>query len=302
MKKALYYLFVNNKFIEFLGSKVLSMTVPPIVGLYYGTLDIWGDNWPIVKNYQSIHEVAFTLLATFTIGILFLKGVSEAFKGAVAKKYEALLDALMVLFNSLVKRKRDRYFQKASTLKVNADAFKIFTQPSEQLEFLLDGTKRFLVDGLGIANKQIGVTIIQGVESENKWWYAFKCDSQKQHTRARDIMGGSSAARYALEQGDSVFIPDIRKGLKEEAFLPSKRSVKSKSGSIFCKPVRVNVSNIDYVYIFTIAIYGQYVCTPYDVEECKACERILDEIADRIELELYLYSMADFKDKKGKAA
>lgn len=60
-------------------------------------------------------------------------------------------------------------------------------------------------------------------------------------------------------------------------------------GSVFCKPVRVTVSNVESVYIFTIAVYGQYICTPYDEAECRACEKILDEVADRVELELYLF-------------
>lgn len=302
LKKLFYYLFVNNKIIDILSSRVLSMVVPPIVGLYYGTLDIWGDDWDIVTKYKSQHEFTFTILAGMTLLILFVKGVSETFKDIVSDRYEALLESLIVFFNSLVKRKRDRYFQKASNLRPNADAFKIFTQPSDQLEFVLDGTKRFLVDGLGLTSKQVGVTIIEGKEDEQRWWYAFKCDSQKQHTRARDLMTGDSAAKYALEQGDSVFIPDIRKGVKEGVFFPSQRSKKGKIGSVFCKPVRVNVNNEDYVYIFTIAVYGQFLCTPYDESVCKACERILDEIADRVELELYLHSMTQYKENKGKAA
>ncbi|MUL01117.1 hypothetical protein GNP89_02675 [Aliivibrio fischeri] len=302
MKKFFYVVFVNNKIVDFIGSTFLSVLVPPIVGLYYGTLDIWGDDWGWVKNYKSLHEMLFAFLASFTFIILFLKGISESFKGRIAKRYEVLLEALIVLFNGLVKKKRDRFLQKAKDLKPKEDAFKRITQPQDQLEHVLDGTKRFLIDGLGIDQKNIGITIMQGFPREKRWWYALKCDAQKQHTKARDLMEGDSTAKYCFEQGDSLFIPDLRKGVKEGVFFESSRSKKTGTGSIFCKPVRVSVSDVEYVYIFTIAVYGQYLCTPYDENECRACEKILDEIADRVELELYLHSMKQYRESGGKAA
>ncbi len=42
-------------------------------------------------------------------------------------------------------------------------------------------------------------------------------------------------------------------------------------------------------------IYGEIICTPYDLEECKATEKIFDQISDRIELELYLHSMRKYR-------
>lgn len=301
MKKLFHVVFVNNRVVNFLSSPVLSMVIPPIVMLYYGTLDIWGDDWKWIKDHKDFHEFIFTILAAFTFLVLFIKGISETFKGAVTKKYELLTESLIAFFNGLVKKKRDRFYHKAKSLKLTEDAFKRITQPIDQLEHVLDGTKRFLVDGLEIDQKNIGITIIQGNPSENKWWYELKCDSQKQHTRARDLMTGESTAKYCFDHGDSLFIPDLRKGIKEGVFFESSRSKKTGKGSIFCKPVRVTVSNVDYVYIFTIAVYGQYLCTPYDEIECRACEKILDEVADRVELELYLHSIKQFRENRGNA-
>ena len=109
-------------------------------------------------------------------------------------------------------------------------------------------------------------------------------------------MNQASTAKHCFTTGESIFISDIRKGVKENIFFESVRSKKNKIGSIYCKPIRIEVNNKTYVYIFTIAIYGEFFCTPYDEDECKICEEILDEISDRVELELYLFSMKKFRD------
>lgn len=306
MKKILYKIFVSNKFIDFIGSPIMSILVPPIIALYYGTLDIWGEDWIIVKNYKPIHEFIFSALAILTVTVLFIKGVSEQFKGIALKKYQNLLESLVAFFNELVKKKRDRFYQKAKGAEPNADIFKLITHPDAQLEFILDGTKRLLNNGFDIDPKNIGITIIKGFPNQDKWWYEFKCDSQKQHTKAKTIMSGNSTAKYCLESGESIFIPDFRKGIKENVFHQSERSKKSNYGSIYCKPARLSINSINsiksinYVYIFTVVVYGEFLCTPYDEEECKACEKLLDEVADRVELELYLHSLKTYKTSGGK--
>jgi hypothetical protein len=302
LRKIFYKIFVNNRVIDFIGSPFVSIAIPPIVALYYGTLDIWGDDWSIVKNYKPIHEVLFSILAGLTVIVLFIKGMAEQFRGSVATRYQNILQAMVAYFNELVKKKRDRFFQKAKSLKPNADVFKNITHPKDQIEYALDGTKRLLNSAFTIDPKNTAITIIQGSPENDRWWYEFKCDTQKQHTKAKVIMTGDSTARYCYETGESIFIPDIRKGIKEGAFLPSDRSKKSQIGSIYCKPVRVAVNNLDYTYIFTIVVYGQFMCTPYDEEECRACERLLDEVSDRVELELYLHSMKSYIVSGGKAA
>lgn len=272
------------------------------MGLYYGTLDIWGNEWGWVNDYSLLHEAAFTILAGFTIIVMFLKGISQAAQGAVSKRYDELTKALIQFFNGLVKKKKDRFHGKALHLKPNGDIFRKITHPKDQLEFVLDGTKTLLSNGMGIDSKNIGITIIQGTPDESKWWYMLKCDRQRQHTKAAQIMSGESTARYCYLTGDSLFIPDIRKGKQQGAFVNSDRSnAANEIGSIFCKPVRMKVDSIEFVYIFTIAIFGQHICTPYDPDESEACERILDEVADRVELELYLYSMKQYQEKGGKA-
>ena len=162
MKKYLYIIFVNNVVIKFLSHPTLSVIVPSVVGLYYGTLDIWGDDWAWIKDKQDLHELIFALLAGLTIFVLFVKGISEAIKSRISKKSEELMESLILFFNGLVKKKKDRFYNKAKHLKPNGDAFRLITQPIDQLEHVLDSTKLLLINGLKIESKNIGLTIIQG--------------------------------------------------------------------------------------------------------------------------------------------
>lgn len=301
MKRFLYKLFVDNKIIDVLSLPLFGIVIPPIIGLYYGTLDIWGGDWDIIKNYKDIHEFIFAILAVFTIVILFIRGISEQFKGSASKKYQLLLQELLLFINELVKKKRDRFHKKAKGIKRTGDAFKQITHPKEQIEHALDGTKTFISKGFGVERKNICLTIIAGNPTQNKWWYEFKCNQQTQHTKAKEIMSSESTAKYCYENGESLFIPDLRKGVKEGVFHESQRYNRKKSGSIFCRSVRIEIANTPYVYIFTLVVYGELLCTPYDSEECKATERILDEISDRIELELFLHSMKQYREFGGYA-
>ena len=192
MRKLFYLVFVNNRIIKTLSHPALGIVIPPVVGLYYGTLDIWGDDWSWIADRKDLHEVIFAWLAGATLTILFFKAVSEAARGEVVKRYNKLMDSMLLFFNNLVKKKKDRFFNKAKYLKPTSDVFNVITQPKDQLEHVLDGTKTFLINGLGVDPKNIGITIIQGNPETKKWWYELKCDTQKQHTRAKELMEGRS--------------------------------------------------------------------------------------------------------------
>lgn len=299
MKKFFYWLFVNNILVNVLSLPLVSIVVPAVVALYYTALDIWGESWSIFIDYREIHEFVFALLAAFTIFVLFVRGISEQLKGNASEKYRLLLEELLLFINELVKKKRDRFHQKAKNVNRTGDVFKQITYPKDQIEYALDGTKTFLSKGFGVDRKNICLTIIAGNPDEKKWWYEFKCDQQTQHTKAKELLDNNSTAKYCYEHGESIFIADLRKGEKEGIFHQSARYNRKKSGSIYCRPVRLMVDNIQYVYFFTIVVYGELLCVPYDLEECKATERILDEISDRIELELFLHSIKRYRETGG---
>lgn len=296
IKRNFYYFFVKSKFVRLVNSPVCTVLLPITVAFYHGTLDIWGDDWGFIVKYKDTHELVFTFSIFITVAILSIHVVSEHSKSRVTKRYEEIIGSTMAFFNELVKSKRDRFHKKAKSLSYGADPFKKITQPQEQIEASIYGIIRLLNSVLGIDKKNIEITIMSHDAVNEKWIYLFSNDKQKRLTKPKVLMDSRSTARHCLNTGESVFIADIRKGIKEGIFFESERSKVSKTGSIYCKSIRVNVSERKYTYIFTICVYCENVCTPYDADECRTCENVFDEIADRIELELCLYSIKHFKE------
>ncbi len=248
----LYKIFVDNIIVNTINLPIFGIIIPPIVGLYYGTLDIWGDDWPIIIENKSGHELAFTILSFLTIIALFIRGISEQIKGKSSIKHHELLEELIILIGDLVKKKKDRFYKKAKELKRGGNIFELITQPKDQINQAFDSTKLFISKGFGIDKKNICITIIEGDPNTDKWWYGFKCDTQFQHTKAKILMTNNSTAKYCYNSGESIFIPDLRKGVKEGIFFESERYNRKKSGSLYCKPVRVEILMFTYSLLWSM--------------------------------------------------
>ena len=49
------------------GQKWLSSAFAVLLGLYYGTLDIWGDDWGWIVDYKPLHSRIYSILMGLTI-------------------------------------------------------------------------------------------------------------------------------------------------------------------------------------------------------------------------------------------
>lgn len=294
--KLLHVIFIDNAVVRFVDKPIISMTIPPLAGFYFVALDVFGEKWDWIKNNIDIHSIIFSSMIFISIVILFLQGINRQYRNNFEENYNKIVDEFIFLINSLVKKKKDRFYKRAQEVKKNGDTFKLITQPKEQIVHAMDCIRDFLVSSYAIEKKNIEITIIRGDEASGNWWYEFSCDLQKQYTKAKELMQNSSIAKYCKETGESLFLPDLRKGIKENIFYETKRSKNfNNEGSVYCRPIRAVLPGKVDMYIFTVIVYGKFLCKPYDEIQSRAVEKIFDEIGDRIELELYLFSMKNFK-------
>lgn len=291
------YLFFNKWwFAKLVKLPILTFILPVLTSFYYAALDIFGDDWVWIKDHREIHETIFTLLFVATMFVVLFRAIAEQYSIRLNKQKEEVSRNLLKIFNSLVTKKKRRFFEEAANIRPSADCFKRVTKPDEQLKAIFDSTIDAITTIFNVNPANLTLTIIEGNNEENKWWYALQSDHQTRLTSPKKLMENVSTARYCFDLGQSLFIPDMRKGIKDNVFLSSDRSKSNKEfGSIFCKPVVVKVEERVFKYVFTICLYGELLCTPDNEEESRVCEEFFNEISDRVELELYLRSIKKFR-------
>lgn len=174
--------------------------------------------------------------------------------------------------------------------------------PDEQLEFIMRETQIFF-EHWGVSKDKLDMTIIHTKMKKgdnSSWEYVLQLNKQRQHTPASQLMTNKSLAKKVIDIGEGIFLADLQAGIDKQIFFSSKRAIENQNtGSIYCRPVTITIQDITYKYVFSLVSYGIYLCKPNDEQEAIYLQSILDEIGDRIELELYLHAMKNHKLKSG---
>ena len=203
----------------------------------------------------------------------------------------------MLFIKNVVHAKRTRFYDSVTripaTKKINF--FDEITHPKDQLRYIMDQVVHFM-KFYGVPRSNIEMTIL-GANDNNIWKYEVELDRQKNYTDANVIMNTASLAKIALDKGESIFLSDLAEGVRQNIFAKSVRSDSVNNiGSIYCKPVTIKIQEKTYKYVFTLVSYGTYFCSPNDQNEANEFATLLDEIGDRVELELYLLAMKQHKN------
>lgn len=268
-----------------------------LTGLYYGTLDIWGDEWKLISDYKNVHAIIYCILIVLTILFVVIKSYFEYKDNREDVKREILLKEFLLFIKNVVHAKRTRFYDSVTRIPATKriNFFDEITHPKDQLRYIMDQVVNFM-KFYGVPRSNIEMTII-GANENNDWKYEVELDRQKNYTDANVIMNSSSLAKVALDKGESIFLSDLAEGIRQNIFAKSVRSDSvNNAGSIYCKPVTIKIQGKTYKYVFTLVSYGTYFCSPTDQNEANEFATLLDEIGDRVELELYLLAMKQHKN------
>lgn len=295
--KEIWHKHIKYPLKEIVQKPWLNSLLSVLLGMYYGTLDIWGDDWSWVSNHKDIHGYIYSGLLVITIISVSLKSYFDYSDEKSYNQSRETLNKFISMLRKIVKAKRDRFHSKVSAIKTTKNKpnfFNHITIPDEQLEYIMRETQIFF-EHWGISKDKLDITIIwsKTKKGENPAWkYALQLDKQRQHTQPSQLMANNSLAKKAIETGEAMFLADLNAGINKQIFFSSKRAKDNENvGSIYCKPVTITIQDITYKYVFSLVSYGKYLCIPSDELEASYVKHILDEIGDRVELELYLHAM-----------
>ncbi|WP_298981003.1 hypothetical protein [uncultured Psychrobacter sp.] len=293
-----------KKFEHIFKTSWLSSVLSIFLFLYYTTLDIWGDEWDWIALNKESHGNFYKFLIVATVISVLFKAYYDYTSDKNKKENELVLQRFIGLIRSIVTTKKNRFYEKATRLKTESrrvNFFQEITHPQDQIKFIMNQLSGFF-EFWGVNRNQLAVTILSSVakdESDNEnWRFVLKLDHQRSHTSANTLMKGDSLARKAIDSGVPIFLADLNEGIFQQVFLQSERSQESNNiGSIYCKPVTIKIQDVTYRYVFSVVSYGTYLCQPTDTIEAEQMSMILNEIGDRVELELYLSAMKQHKSK-----
>lgn len=236
-----------KKFEHIFKTSWLSSVLSIFLFLYYTTLDIWGDKWDWIALNEEAHGNFYKFLIVATVISVLFKAYYDYTSDKNKKENELVLQRFIGLIRSIVTTKKNRFYEKATKLKIESrrvNFFQEITHPQDQIKFIMNQLSGFF-EFWGVNRNQLAVTILSSVakdESDNEnWRFILKLDHQRSHTSANTLMKGDSLARKAIDSGVPIFLADLNEGIFQQVFLQSERSQESNNiGSIYCKPVIVS--------------------------------------------------------------
>ncbi|VWX30160.1 conserved hypothetical protein [Moraxellaceae bacterium 17A] len=264
---------------------------------YYTTLDVWGEKWWWIANFEDLHSTLYSSLMIITIIVLFSRAYFDYKDEKIENDNKLTLTRFITFIRNIVETKKSRFYNKATNIgldKKRLNFFDLITQPEEQLKYIMRQSQSFF-EYWGIPTNKLEITILGTAFTDTgnrNWKYILQLDEQRNHTNANEIMNGNSLAHQAMVSGEPIFLADLQQGIDDNVFLTSTRSNQVNNiGSIYCKPVTLKIQNLTYQYVFSIVSYGIYLCSPDNENEAEQMAMLLNEIGNRVELELYLHAM-----------
>jgi hypothetical protein len=285
------YTFYENRIAEFFRNKFLQIVVPGVAGAYFLCLDVWGDDWDIIKNNKETHEFIFSGLIMLSLGILLIRGTADWYEGKSDKSYISFMEQFSILTSKLVTKKLERFKEQALSLKPSSNTFKQITNPKEQINLVLGEIENLLQINFDIKKKKACITIMHKDPISENWYFQYETNKGWRHTKAKKLIDSNSTASKCLQKGEPIFHVCKDLASKNNEYFLSERDISNGVGSVFCYPAFTE--NPDYMdnYIISIVTYGKRLCDPLDKTQAEAISDIFSDICRRIDLELTLHSI-----------
>lgn len=289
--KIFKFICYSNPLSALAENRILGYLFPAVVGLYYLTLDVWGNDWPMIRSHKELHQNIYILLVCATLFFIFLK-LLRAFYLDLTKTTKAdVRVGLIMLASRVVSAKLERFKGCAEDIDATTNTFKKITKPQEQIQVIISEMITYLYNTFEIDDDEVCITITHFDTVSNRWHFMNDTHRGWNHTKAGRLFTERSMAALAMSRGEPVFHPDKMAASKKGEYFPSDKDKRDKKGSAFCHPVVVKVNGTEFKFVISLITYGKMLCNTHNPEQVKAIKLTLMDICRRIELELTLWSI-----------
>ncbi|TKB58358.1 hypothetical protein [Ferrimonas aestuarii] len=288
-------IFYSNPLAQLSSNKFFSNFIPGLCGFYFLCLDVWGDDWDLIKNHKETHELIFSLLMIGAAIVIFFRSMSDYFEEESEKKKTSFSEFFTMITAKIVSEKLKRFKQSATTISKNGDTFKSITKPRDQINIILGEIDNLLYNVFDVKKSGVCTTIMRKDPKTENWHYIFNTNNSWKHTKASTLIDNRSTASESLHRGESIFHASKEESSKKGLYYLSDRDKRTGDGSVFCYPAVITNPDYSDEFVISIVTYGKRLCRPHDEVLEDAIDEILTNLCSRIELELTLFSIYDWK-------
>ena len=285
-----------------INHQATQIIVGAIAAAYYAAFDHWGAGWPlqIGGTAQFYNGLLVAMLVAALVTLLF-NGFAKIAQGASETQPSAFYSNFIKLLKRVVNYKVDRFRTAVARMGTTRDLFKEITQPKVQIDYIIKEIETFLMASFNLSDNAVCITVIRE-DPEGKVYYLSKTHSWEM-TKAGDVLGSKiSTASSALERGEPVFHVSKEKAAEAGLYHLSDRDKRMGDGSIYCYPVKVPMPEYTERFAISIVSYGTRLVQTPGKELEDAVARIFGEFCLRVELELILLVMKDWRYTHSKVA
>lgn len=290
---------LNSSVFVFLINHKVQAAILLLIAAYFGTLDIWGDEWSFIKEYRDIHACIYITCIIFEVVLFIVRAYIDNQVELQNQEYTSFLEGFIKFTSKIVHTKSKRFKKTSKKLNPNADIFQAITKPVTQIEKIAEETCNLLKGNFVEENEQVSVSVFG--KHPGKEWYrlALEGANKGKNTDVAVLFGTESAAKYCYEDGNPVYFNDKNIAADEGRYHLSERDRRHITGSIYCYPVMVDTPDGMNHYVISIVTYGKKLCEKDERKQVEAVKTFMKEICRRIELELTLHSIMLWSNRKG---
>jgi len=295
----MYKILGDNAILVILRNKIVEFFLPIVVGIYYTALDIWGDSWELIKNYEQVHNRIFITIVILTLVFAFYRSLSDWYNDKAEGRDKEFLTELIYTTSTVVDNKLKKFQSKARNIKYNSDIFRDTFRCLDQVKLLCDKTAEYIRNNFRIDESKISITIIWSKGGDTIRFLHSTNSATK--TKPDYLIGNNSLANKCLERNEPIFVTDKTISYsKGEYFLSKRDHENNKEGFSLAYPVKLLVSNKEYEFVISVTTY----CNSFSINssiEKQFIKRILLNFCHKIEYELSLYATYNWRHEGGRS-
>jgi len=296
VRKLVRWVFYSNPVASFLRNDALQKIVPAIVAVYYISLDLWKDDWPVFSNYIKTHERVFLGLVGASLLLTIVRFVSDRYEINSKNLISKFEKAFVQLTSKIVRIKLERFKDSAAKITPAGNTFAQITQCEDQINLILSELVDLISEQLGVTEADQCISILRKDPKTEKWFFPYITNKGWKHTKPNKLTTEASAAKKCIDTGEPMLHVDKKEAARLGEYFLSERDKRKADGSVFCYPVITKTKDYEDICVISIVTYGKMFCDPIDTVHAEAIKVLLCEICKRLDLELTLESIKIWKE------